>query len=225
MIFRARLNAKIKINTTISLLLLFFYFKGPNCCECPWASKQETFSRARIYPRDGCDFCDAGAVIFKNQWLACMLRAKCGCGSDATVATVGFTLVLVGAVVLAKNFEGRAKRLAPSRRGTVLRGCLGGAPFEGNLAFAAWSPNNLPRFHVAPTCWDGDQSALPNENFGQVNHSLPVADGVGAAVTDFPRVGCQVLPADPHILSPLSSLSFFVRLLPQYPLSYLEVLV
>jgi hypothetical protein len=108
--------------TTTSLLLLFFY--------CAWACKQETFSRARIYPRDGCDSCDAGAVIFKNQWLACMLRAKCGCGSDATVATVGFTLVLVGAVVLAKNFEGRAKRLAPSRRGTVLRDCLGGAPFE-----------------------------------------------------------------------------------------------
>ena len=69
-------------------------------------------------------------LFLKNQWLACMLRAKCGCDSDATVATVGLTLVLVGAVVLAKNFEGRAKRLAPSRRGTVLRGCLGGAPFE-----------------------------------------------------------------------------------------------
>jgi len=34
-----------------------------------------------------------------------MLRAKCGCDDDATVAT----LVLVGVVLLAKNFEGRAK--------------------------------------------------------------------------------------------------------------------
>ena len=49
---------------------------------------------------------------------------------------------------------------------------------RGRLGFSAGSPNNLPLFHIAPAHFEGDKPAVFGQNFGQVDCTLPISDGV-----------------------------------------------
>ena len=41
--------------------------------------------------------------------------------------------------------------------------------------------------HVVPTRLDGDEPPLLGQDFGRVDRSLPIADGVGSVDTDISR--------------------------------------
>ena len=49
---------------------------------------------------------------------------------------------------------------------------------RGRLGFSAGSPNNLPLFHIASVHFEGDKPAVFGQNFGQVDCTLPISDGV-----------------------------------------------
>jgi len=74
------------------------------------------FSRARIYPRDGCDSCAPAQLFLKNNGLLVCCAQNVVATVTRQLRQVGFTLVLVGVVLLTKSFEGRAKMAGSHHR-------------------------------------------------------------------------------------------------------------
>src|SRR5215831_5936567 len=63
--------------------------------------------------------------------------------------------------------------------------------------------NNLPFAHVAPARFVGDEPAMPNQNSGQVNRSLPIPDGAGTVHVDISRANGGFGPVLEPVEQPL----------------------
>jgi hypothetical protein len=76
-----------------------------------------------------------------------------------------------------------------------------GGPFPLFSRFSCYSwvnyrfSNNLPFKHVVPAGLDGDEPAVFDQNFGRVDCSLPVPEGVGSVDTNISRADGGFAPA------------------------------